>query len=82
MNSAADMASPQKRTRFDLNACAKRRESEAPPKIPKAADIKLGAARDFPPPQTLADRLGNPAQVIGYDIETVSRHGFHLSYSW
>ena len=66
------MATPQKRM-FQMSNCAQRKPPEQPQKIPRAADIKVGtpgvASFSTPPPKTLLDRLGNPAVVVGFDIE-------------
>ena len=66
------LATPQKRM-FQLDKCAQRRPLEQPVKIPRAADVEVVTpgvtSFNFPPPQILLDRLGDPPAVIGFDIE-------------
>ncbi len=54
-----------------MNACAKKPSPDPPQKIPKVADLNLDAApRWVPPEPTLLERLGQPTQVMGFDVET------------
>ena len=70
-----DTRSPRKR-RFDMGECAKKPPSQPTPKIPKASEIKINtsgaACYSVKPPKILLEQLGNPAIVVGFDIESHS----------
>jgi DNA polymerase III epsilon subunit-like protein len=65
-----------RKRRFDMGECAKKPPSQPTPKIPKASEIKINtsgaACYSVKPPKILLEQLGNPAIVVGFDIESHS----------